>query len=390
MNQGVCEAVLRFKKYINKSLILITSLLLCYTSATNATTTSDSKSQSATHSAIHHNTKSHSKTAHQQHNAKKKLSNKKQPSHTPTLKSHPVKNTYASHAHPHAKLNKTKAAHRPIHKNNQKKQNRINVRHQNGHHHQLVNSHSNQNSQHVLNSQSHIVQHQQNATQRSNAHTAFGSADRHGSLAFNTLSPSETTGERLVSFVHEVVGSLRYTRYAYGAGVFDSKYGVYKLDCSHYVDNILHRADPMAYASLEAGTGAQMPNSANYYDFFTRLSDHLRYDWDKVDNARELQPGDVLVFRFRNPYGVQEGGHVMLVMDKPVIDNDALLVRVSDSAAAGHSDDTRAAHNSGVGIGTLLLKVDSYTGQPSAYAWEFNSPWKSSVDIAMARPSSLG
>ena len=80
----------------------------------------------------------------------------------------------------------------------------------------------------------------------------------------------------------------------------------------------------------------------------------------------------------------------MVVMNKPVLDNDALLVQVSDSAFSGHSDDTRLAHNSGVGIGTLLLKVNTYTGQPSAYAWEFNSPWKNRVNIAMARPSDIG
>ena len=88
-------------------------------------------------------------------------------------------------------------------------------------------------------------------------------------------------------------------RYASGAGTFDSRYGVYKLDCSHYVDNILHRVDRRAYANLEMATGAPMPNSANYYDFFTRLSSNIRHDWDKVDNAKELQPGDVLVFRYK-------------------------------------------------------------------------------------------
>lgn len=374
-----------FNKYFNNSLLLITSLLLCYAGASNATTTSDSKSRTAAHSAIHHNTKSHSKSAHQQRKTKQQLTKKKRLSHAQAHKVHPTKNTRTQHAQLHANSHKTITAHHPLHKSHQVKHVKNNVPHQNSNHHLLVNAHNIQQPQHALN-----AQHQQSSMQRSNAHPAAAIASRHSSLAFNTMSPNETTGERLVSFVHEVVGSLRYTRYAYGAGVFDSKYGVYKLDCSHYVDNILHRVDPMAYASLEAGTGAQMPNSENYYDFFTRLSDHLRYDWDKVDNARELQPGDVLVFRFKNPYGMQEGGHVMMVMDKPVIDNDALLVRVTDSAAAGHSDDTRAAHNSGVGIGTLLLKVDSYTGQPSAYAWEFNSPWKSSVDIAMARPSSLG
>ena len=76
----------------------------------------------------------------------------------------------------------------------------------------------------------------------------------------------------------------------------------------------------------------------------------------------------------------------MVVMNKPVFDEDAYLVRVADSAPSGHSEDTRRAHKSGIGIGTLLLKVDSRTGRPSAYAWKVGSRWKQNVTFAMARP----
>ncbi len=376
--------MLQISKYISNTLTVFATLLLFYASASNATTSNDSTrsvSHSSNHrSSAHHNAKTHAKTTHPQHKNTQHLAHNNQVKRAQNHKSHATKRPHSKPVHANKKLHTPHITHHQLHNSHAQ----TNVHHLSANTHNKLQAKSNQN-RHTA-----IVRHQPNNLNNPSVAAIHSGPVNNNSLTFNSMPANQTAGMRLVSFVHEMVGSLRYTRYASGAGVFDSKYGIYKLDCSHYVDNILHRVDPRAYASLEAGTGAQMPNSANYYNFFTRLSDHLRYDWDKVDNAKDLEPGDVLVFRYKSPSGIQEGGHVMMVMDKPVIDNGALFVRVTDSAAAGHSDDTRPAHDSGVGIGTLVLKVNSYTGQPSAYAWEFNSPWKS-VDIAMARPpSSMG
>ena len=76
----------------------------------------------------------------------------------------------------------------------------------------------------------------------------------------------------------------------------------------------------------------------------------------------------------------------MVVMDKPIADGDGYLVRVADSAPSGHSQDTRRGRVSGIGIGTMVLKTNPDTGEPSAYAWKVGASWKSNVKIAMARP----
>jgi hypothetical protein len=201
---------------------------------------------------------------------------------------------------------------------------------------------------------------------------------------------SPKTGQSLVSYVHQFIASLRYTKYKVGGGIFDRTRGIYELDCSHYVDTVLKITNPLAYSNLVYTTGAEAPDSQNYYDFFAHLSSHFKNDWNKIDNAKDLEPGDILVFRYTSKSGRPDGGHVMLVMDKPVPDNDALMVQVSDSAYAGHSDDTRPEHDSGVGIGTLLLKIDQASGHPFAYAWDMSSPWQDRVDIDMGRPVDLG
>ncbi len=369
----------RYSAYIINTIIILAILGLTYTGNVNAATSGNTQG-TALHSAAHHTGRS--PTHHIVHTTKAtKTKTLQNSTHKITNKPTIHKTHKTSVAHKVHKSNrmhqihqkrvtthKTKTASHPVHKNNLAKRKHFAAK---------------RHVQHVqppkvtpaLPTQSNNIQDKTATTQQ---------------LSLNTLNPTQNDGQRLVSFVHEIVSSLRYTRYASGAGTFDSKYGVYKLDCSHYVDNILHRVEPRAYASLEMATGATMPDSANYYAFFTRLSSNIRHDWDKIDDAKELQPGDVLVFRYKSSSGETEGGHVMVVMNKPVLNNDALIVQVSDSAFSGHSDDTRLAHNSGVGIGTLLLKVNTYNGQPSAYAWEFNSPWKNRVNIVMARPSDIG
>src|SRR5262249_36906862 len=111
--------------------------------------------------------------------------------------------------------------------------------------------------------------------------------------------------------------------------------------------------------------------------------------WNKVDNIAQLRPGDILVFRYKNSRGRETGGHVMIVMDKPLQYENTFYVRVADSAPSAHSQDTRESDTSGIGIGTLLLKANLKTGHPFAYAWGVDSYWNKNVKVVMARPHEL-
>jgi hypothetical protein len=196
--------------------------------------------------------------------------------------------------------------------------------------------------------------------------------------------------ERLVNFVHKTVATLRYSVYKLGGSRFDPYRGVYIVDCSSYVDRILQAVYPDAYSNLVNWTGSEKPTTHDYYDFFTSLPAESKYHWKPVEDVADLRPGDILVFRYKNAAGNETGGHVMIVMDRPIADDeDAFLVKVADSAAGGHSQDTRQAHVSGIGIGTLLLKKDPKTYQPAAFAWRVGGQLKHNVNFAMARPMDI-
>lgn len=192
--------------------------------------------------------------------------------------------------------------------------------------------------------------------------------------------------KRLVNFVRNTVSSLHYSNYKMGGTTIDSSRGIYVVDCSTYVDHILKTVYPSAFNSLVVGTGTEKPTTDDYYDYFINLGYKSQRHWNTVDDVDDLRPGDILVFRFKNAYGNETGGHVMVVMDQPAKDGDTFLVRVADSAPTGHSEDTRLPRRSGIGIGTLMLKVDSKTFQPYAYAWKEGARWQRNVNFAMARP----
>jgi hypothetical protein len=195
----------------------------------------------------------------------------------------------------------------------------------------------------------------------------------------NTPGFVSSIEKRLVNFVRKTVFTVRYTAYKLGGSHFDTSRGIYVLDCSTYIDNILETVHPDAYSSLMNSSGSEKPTTREYYNFFTGLTDDSDY-WNKIENVENLRPGDILVFRNKR----HSGGHVMVVMNAPTKQNNSYAIRVADSAPSGHTADTRH-HNSGIGIGTLELKANP-KGEPSAYAWKVGSCWKKDVKFAMARP----
>jgi hypothetical protein len=192
--------------------------------------------------------------------------------------------------------------------------------------------------------------------------------------------------DHVVRFVRSTIDTLRFTAYKLGGTHFDPSHGVYVLDCSDYVDHVLQTVSPSAYHSLVNSTGSDKPTSQHYYHFFTGLTYKPRHYWNKIDLVKELQPGDIMVFRNKRNSHTGVSGHVMVVMNKPIQERNAFILRVADSARVGHSEDTRLPHTSGIGMGTMQIKVNPLTGAPSAYAWKLGSAWEKHVNFAMARP----
>ncbi len=236
---------------------------------------------------------------------------------------------------------------------------------------------------------SHSSHHQKKSKKHKHGHRKYvPSTSANLDEAGSSIHFGTSMEARLVQFVQNSLENLRYSIYKPGGAHFDDSRGVYIADCSGFVDHVLKEIHPMAFSSIVTSMEVEKPNSADYYDFFSDLDERDSY-WAKVDNIEQLRPGDILVVRYKNAHGHETGGHVMVVMDKPVHDIDSFMVRVADSAPAGHSEDTRSPHASGIGMGILRLRADPDTGEPQAFAWKIGSHWQNNVNIAMARPTDV-
>lgn len=214
---------------------------------------------------------------------------------------------------------------------------------------------------------------------------------KNNAASMNKLTPSVSTiaSKKLVKFIDDAVYNLNYSSYKLGGERFDTNKGIYIIDCSRFVDSILKKTYPHAYSNLVNATGTSTPTTQHYYNFFNKLPEKPKKHiyWNYIEQIKQLRPGDILVFRYKNLTGRKTAGHMMVIMNKPIrTSSHTFLVRVADSAPIRHSEDTRLRHESGIGIGTLLLKLNPLTGKPTAYAWEKGGAWKHNVKFAMARP----
>lgn len=222
-------------------------------------------------------------------------------------------------------------------------------------------------------------------------HKATPIKNQHSSVNIPQITSTQTPAyslnaieKSLVSFVRKTVSGISYTAYKFGGTRIDSSNGIYVVDCSRYVDHILKTIYPQAYTSLTSWSGTSKPTTNDFYHYFTNLSNEDTQHWNTVDDVEQLRPGDILVFRNKAKTNHRTSGHVMVVMDPPTRSGNTFSVRIADSAPSGHTKDTRSA--SGIGIGTMLLKVHPHTFRPYAYAWKIGARWETNVNFAMARP----
>jgi hypothetical protein len=204
----------------------------------------------------------------------------------------------------------------------------------------------------------------------------------------------DTTGSLaardLLVRVDEALNGLTYTYYLFGGDFFDAAAGVYKVDCSGYVNRMVEDAVPSAYDAVTSAGDTARPSAEDYYGFFVSIPyNETRNGWRRVRRVLDLRPGDILVYRYDDAVSTSSTGHAMIVVDLPVryaTFTNAYRIRVSDSARSGHSSDNRGSGGSGVGAGYVLVQADPDTGKPQRFAWSLSGYWKSGLKLAMGRP----
>ena len=175
-----------------------------------------------------------------------------------------------------------------------------------------------------------------------------------------------------------IVNTLTQTDYQHKDHIIEQS-GVYDCDCNGFTAYVLRRT---ALPNFEAIPIDTQPNSVElrprafeYYDFFASLTPQSTGGWKRVDLLSDAGRGDILAWRAPTIEAHVDTGHVVTLAETPHLDpsGEFYVVRVYDSAAEAHFDDTRMPGGqpspkgtTGVGSGFLNFKVDG-AGRPIAY-----------------------
>jgi hypothetical protein len=107
---------------------------------------------------------------------------------------------------------------------------------------------------------------------------------------------------------------------------------------------------------------------------------------------KDARRGDIIAWRFPEIETGHDTGHVCFAAETPVVDDSGIFsVRVYDSAAEPHFDDTRGdgdgEFESGVGSGFTNFKVDEL-GRPTAFQFAPSKDF-TTLPIAIGRVEPL-
>lgn len=187
--------------------------------------------------------------------------------------------------------------------------------------------------------------------------------------------------------------TLQFTRYSMDNRI-DPLMGHYEIDAPGLVTWVLRRATPAAHRAVFAQVRARSPTARDYHDILSTAAPELVSGdaWLRLTQVGSLRPGDVIAWR--RPVGPHPAGghHVAFVAAAPVRNAAAggWLVRVTDSTAQPHDNDTRgpqSQNRSGLGTGTLLVTADPTTDAPTGYGWlGARSPTVTPASVALGRP----
>jgi hypothetical protein len=187
-----------------------------------------------------------------------------------------------------------------------------------------------------------------------------------------------TLPQDIAALAESIVNTLTQTDYQH-VDKIDPASGVYDCDCNGFVAYVLRSAAPQNLAAIpidtQPGPSESRPRAFEYYDFFASLNARSTGGWSRINLLSDAGRGDVMAWRFPTIEPGVNTGHVVILAETPRPDpsGEFYVVRVYDSAAEAHFEDTRLPDGqpsptgkTGVGSGFVNFKVDG-VGHPIAY-----------------------
>jgi hypothetical protein len=208
------------------------------------------------------------------------------------------------------------------------------------------------------------------------------------SLGAQSGTEHPTATNRVMAELRRIQTNVRSSVYTHSTRI-DERIGRYEFDCSAMAAFVLRRAAPQALASIHSSR----PLAVEFYRTIAAASaTRARNGWLHIPRIEDARAGDVLAWPRPRWFPSHNTGHVVFVVETPVVTPRGVLVRIADSTRVGHENDTRDynSRQSGFGYGTLLITTDPATGAGTGYGWAGRytpDEWIVPTPVVIGRPT---
>ena len=191
----------------------------------------------------------------------------------------------------------------------------------------------------------------------------------------------------LLARAYRMLAALKSTTYQHVTDI-DEGTGEYYCDCSGFVSYLLRKEMPAQYAAVRFPKPFRHPRAVEFHDAFAAAPTERveGKKWMRIVRLAEARAGDVAAWRKATIPEQGVTGHTVLFDSTPEpVAADVYEVVVIDSTSRPHRDDTRDGDETGVGRGTIYLRVDA-AGRPVAFATRSSDGPFTPYSIAIGRP----
>lgn len=195
---------------------------------------------------------------------------------------------------------------------------------------------------------------------------------------------SLSSSEEMFQEASRILKTYQESRYSHQTMV-DEQNGKYNVDCSAFVGYILQKKAPLALEALPIDLGHKRVRAQNFYDYFKALEHTPSVHWIPIEAFSKLERGDVIAWKYDKALQKKDTGHVVIVSEKPIQEEQNLYrVRVIDASKGKHAHDTRAENQDGIGSGDMWFRVDEKDSPVGLY-WSSKMKKEAKHAIAMGR-----
>ncbi len=182
-------------------------------------------------------------------------------------------------------------------------------------------------------------------------------------LLLLAAAPATRPAHAIIEHARTILDSVHNTSYSHKTDI-DESAGRYVCDCSAFAAYVLRKCAPGTLAAIQRTSEHKRPLAVDFHAaFLIAPADHgaLR----RVRKLADARPGDMLAWRAAEIVKGESTGHVMIVEEPPAADGpDVYRVVVIDSTSLPHANDTRKDGATGVGRGTIWIRVNG-DGEPA-------------------------